>query len=187
MIEWYYHLMKDSLFQECVKNRKYIFNYFYRITGYDRELSEDLTQQTFLKMFTFFKKYDIQHKPYLTTWSLKVAKNIYYDFLRKKRDILECDIIFQIDESFSFDNFVSNANVETELEKRDLKRKIDIVLDELSPQQKEALDILKLHAIKKLDYEEISKIKNKSNDSCRAASCRIKKVLRNKLSETLLF
>lgn len=78
--------MKSKLFDECVKNRKYIFNYFFRMTGYNRDLSEDLTQQTFLKMFTFFTKYNITEKPYLTTWSLKVAKNIYYDYLRRKKE-----------------------------------------------------------------------------------------------------
>ncbi len=179
--------MKSKLFDECVKNRKYIFNYFFRITGYDRELSEDLTQQTFLKMFTFFTKYNITEKPYLTTWSLKVAKNIYYDYLRRKKDILECDIDTHIDKKFSFDDIVSGINIEEEILNKDLKKRIDDILDTLSLSQKESLDIFKLHIIEQRNYEEISKIKNKSNDSCRAASCRIKKVLNTKLSETLYF
>ena len=179
--------MKSKLFDECVKNRKYIFNYFFRITGYDRELSEDLTQQTFLKMFTFFTKYNITEKPYLTTWSLKVAKNIYYDYLRRKKDILECDVDTHIDKKFSFDDIVSDINIEEEILNKDLKKRIDDILDTLSLSQKESFDIFKLHIIEQRNYEEISKIKNKSNDSCRAASCRIKKVLNTKLSETLYF
>ena len=179
--------MKSKLFDECVKNRKYIFNYFFRMTGYNRDLSEDLTQQTFLKMFTFFTKYNITEKPYLTTWSLKVAKNIYYDYLRRKKEILECDVDTQVDEKFSFDSIDAGINIELEILNKDLKKRIDDILDTLSLSQKESLDIFKLHIIEQRNYEEISKIKNKSNDSCRAASCRIKKVLNTKLSETLYF
>lgn len=179
--------MKSDLFKECAKNRKLVFNYFFKITGYDRELSEDLTQQTFLKIFTYFTKYNMKEKSYLKTWSLKVAKNIYYDYLRRKKPVLECDIETNLDVKFSFDNLVSDINVEAEIINKDLKERMELVFDNLPLNQKELLDILKLHLIENKNYEEISEIKNKSNDSCRAGSCRIKKVLKTKLTETLLF
>ena len=179
--------MKSKLIEKCVKNRKYIFNYFFKMTGFDRELSEDLTQQTFLKIFTFFTKYNVQEKEYLTTWSLKVAKNIYYDHLRRKKEILECDVDTQVDEKFSFNNIDSGINIESEILNKDLKRNLDDVFDTLNPQQKEALEVFKLKYINGFDYDEISNLKNLSNDSCRQRTTRIRKVLKQKLTETLHF
>ena len=84
--------MNADLKKECLKHRKRLFNYFYKMTGNDYELSQDLTQQTFLKIFVYFDKHSITEKDYLPTWCLKVGKNIYIDYLRKKKDILECDL-----------------------------------------------------------------------------------------------
>jgi len=178
--------MNVDLKKECLKNRKYLFNYFYKMTGYDYELSQDLTQQTFLKIFVFFDKYNITEKEYLTTWCLKVAKNIYIDYLRKKKDILECDLDNLKDETFSFsDNLISEENIEKDFLKKDLQERINKVFDTLSPREKELLLVLKMNVLDDLEYHKIANIVNKSNDSLRQGSSRIKKILRNKLSEAL--
>ena len=54
--------MNADLKKECLKYRKRIFNYFYKMTGNDYELSQDLTQQTFLKIFVYFDKHGITEK-----------------------------------------------------------------------------------------------------------------------------
>jgi hypothetical protein len=59
------------------------------------------------------------------------------------------------------------------------------VFDTLSPRDKEALLVLQLNVMDEIEYHKISKIINKSNDSLRQDSCRIKKILRNKLSGAL--
>ena len=178
--------MNVDLKKECLKNRKYLFNYFYKMTGYDYELSQDLTQQTFLKIFVFFDKYNITEKEYLTTWCLKVAKNIHIDYLRKKKDILECDLDNLKDETFSFyDNLISEENIEKDFLKKDLQERISEVFETLSPREKELLLVLKMNVLDDLEYHKIAKILNKSNDSLRQGSSRIKKILRNKLSEAL--
>lgn len=178
--------MNVDLKKECLKNRKYLFNYFYKMTGYDYELSQDLTQQTFLKIFVFFDKYNITEKEYLTTWCLKVAKNIYIDYLRKKKDILECDLDNLKDETFSFEkHLISEENIEKDFLKKDLQERINKVFDTLSPREKELLLVLKMNVLDDLEYHKIANIVNKSNDSLRQGSSRIKKILRNKLSEAL--
>ena len=177
--------MKSDLFEECVKYRKWIFNYFYKITGYDYELSQDLTQQTFLKVYTFFNKYSITEKEYLPTWCLKVAKNIHIDHMRKKREILESEMCTDHYKDFNFEKIVSDFDIEIDFENKDLKRRFDLIFNSLSPNQKEALDILILNKVNGLNYDEISVIKKLSNDSCRQRTTRIRKVLREKLSEAL--
>jgi hypothetical protein len=59
------------------------------------------------------------------------------------------------------------------------------VFDTLSPRDKEALLVLQLNVMDDIEYHKIAKIINKSNDSLRQDSCRIKKILRNKLSGAL--
>jgi hypothetical protein len=59
------------------------------------------------------------------------------------------------------------------------------VFDTLSPRDKEALLVLQLNVMDEIEYHKISKIVDRSNDSLRQDSCRIKKVLRNKLSYAL--
>ena len=178
--------MNADLKKECLKNRKHLFNYFFRMTGNDYELSQDLTQQTFLKIFVFFDKYNIIEKEYLSTWCLKVGKNIYIDYLRKKKEILESDLDDLKDETFSFESYlISEVNIENDFLRKDLQVRMNKVFDTLSPREKEALLVLKMNVLEDLEYHKIAKIVNKSNESLRQSSLRIKRILRNKLSEAL--
>jgi len=59
------------------------------------------------------------------------------------------------------------------------------VFDTLSPREKEALLVLKMNVLDGLEYRKIAKIMNKSNDTLRQGSVRLRKVLRIKLSEAL--
>lgn len=178
--------MKKDLREECLLYRKHIFNYFYRNTGYNCELSEDLTQQTFTKIYVYFDKYNITKKEYLPTWMLKVAKNILYDHLRKKKEILQCDLDSYDDETFDFgDNLIAETNIENDFLKKDLQERINKVFDTLSPREKEALLVFKMNVLDGLEYRKIAKIMNKSNDTLRQGSVRLRKVLRIKLSEAL--
>ena len=179
--------MKPDIYKECTKYRKHIFNYFNKMSGYNVELSEDLTQQTYLKIYTFFDKYSITEKAYLPTWCLKVAKNIYIDHLRRKKDLLESELKTNEDLYFDFEQIKSNFSVETEFDRNNLKRNLEAVFETLTPQQKEALEIFKLFTLNGLNYDEISSLKNLSNDSCRQRTSRIRKVLKQKLTETLHF
>ena len=178
--------MNKELAEKCLTHRKHIFNYFYKLTGFNYELSEDLTQQTFVKIYTFFDKYKINEKEYLPTWMLKVAKNILIDYLRKKKDLLECELESYNDEVFDINSHQrSNTNIEADFERKLFNEKIESIFDELPPHQKEALSILKMNVLDDLEYHKISKIVNRSNDSLRQSSKRIKKILREKLAAEL--
>ena len=179
--------MKKDLREECLLYRKHIFNYFYRTTGYNCQLSEDLTQQTFTKIYVYFDKYNITKKEYLPTWMLKVAKNILYDHLRKKKEILECDLDSFDDETHDFgDNLIAETNIEKDYLKKELQENLNKVFDTLSPREKEALLVLKMNVLDGIEYYKIAKIMNKSNDTLRQSSVRLRKVLREKLAAELL-
>ena len=177
--------MNTKLIDQCLSRRKHIFNYFLRMTGRDYDLSQDLTQQTFLKIITFFDKYKVIEKEHLNTWMIKVAKHILYDHLRKQKYVLQADIEKDDCDIIYYDGLISENNIEADYQSKEFQEAIEEILSLLPPNQRELFDILKMHDIDGLEYKEISKITGRSNDSLRQGSIRIKKILRNKLSEAL--
>jgi len=177
--------MNTKLVNQCLSRRKHIFNYFLRMTGSDFDLSQDLTQQTFLKIITFFDKYKVIEKEHLNTWMIKVAKNILYDHLRKKKYVLQADIEKDDCEIMYYDGLISKTNIEVDYQAKELQEALKEIVSLLPPNQRELFDILKMHDIDGLEYKEISKITGITNDSLRQSSSRIKKILRIKLSEAL--
>jgi RNA polymerase sigma-70 factor (ECF subfamily) len=155
------------------------------MTGSDFDLSQDLTQQTFLKIITFFDKYKVIEKEHLNTWMIKVAKNILNDHLRKKKYVLQADIEKDDCEIMYYDGLISETNIEVDYQTKELQEALKEIVSLLPPNQRELFDILKMHDIDGLEYKEISKITGMSNDSLRQSSLRIKRILRNKLSEAL--
>ena len=69
--------------------RKYVdkvFNYFWYRTGHDKALSEDLTQETFLKAFQNLQKFRIRGYSYLT-YLLTIARHLLIDHHRKPKSV----------------------------------------------------------------------------------------------------
>ncbi len=69
--------------------RKYadkVFNYFWYRTGHDKQLSEDLMQETFLRAFQQRERYKAKGYSYLT-YLLTIAHNLLVDHYRKPKSI----------------------------------------------------------------------------------------------------
>ena len=66
----------------------YVFGFLLKNTA-DEILSEDLTQETFLKMIRSIEKYDPGGSASFGTWLITLAKNCYIDYLRRNRIRLE--------------------------------------------------------------------------------------------------
>ena len=80
-----------------------IFKYLMSLTK-NTDLSEELTQETFYKMIKKINTYNEKSK--FVVWLCEIAKNTYYDYLRKNKKIL---IKYEINE-----NLASNSNVEND-------------------------------------------------------------------------
>jgi len=61
-----------------------IYRYFFYKTG-DKQSTEDLTAETFLKAYINFEKFD-DKKAAIQTWLMTLAKNIYTDNYRKYKN-----------------------------------------------------------------------------------------------------
>jgi RNA polymerase sigma-70 factor (ECF subfamily) len=58
-----------------------VFSLVYRMVR-DRELAEDLAQETFVKVFTHLESFNPKYK--LSSWIFKIASNLAIDSLRRK-------------------------------------------------------------------------------------------------------
>ena len=64
------------------RHHRGLFNYFYRVTG-NREQSEDLTQEVFMRMLKYRESY--QPRTSFTAWMYQVARNVGVDTHRKHK------------------------------------------------------------------------------------------------------
>ena len=88
------------LIRKCQRGDRQAFDelirlYYTYVSGFllkataDRELSEDLTQETFLKMIRSIDTFDPGGSASFGTWLITIAKNGYIDHLRRSRIRLE--------------------------------------------------------------------------------------------------
>lgn len=75
----------------------YVSGFLLKATG-DKLLSEDLTQDTFLKMICGIENYKPKNNVCFGTWLITIAKNRYIDYLRRNSVYIEdIDTVFIAD------------------------------------------------------------------------------------------
>lgn len=91
---------EKALIKRCQRGERQAFDelirlYYDYVSGFllkntaDEMLTEDLTQETFLKMIRSIEKFDPGGSAAFGTWLITIAKNCYIDHLRKNRIQLE--------------------------------------------------------------------------------------------------
>ncbi len=74
---------REPAYRELIRRyERPVFSLVYRMVR-DRELSEDLTQDTFIKVLTHIEKYRSEFK--FSSWLFKIANNVAIDFLRRRQ------------------------------------------------------------------------------------------------------
>ncbi|KKP88208.1 MAG: RNA polymerase, sigma-24 subunit, ECF subfamily [Berkelbacteria bacterium GW2011_GWA2_35_9] len=134
----------DKAFEIIVSTcERAIYNFIFRMVQ-RKEDAEDLTQETFLKIYKNIKKYNPEYK--FTTWIFTIAQRTVYDFLRKKRKTKELYIIDDKDNPFETPDKSSAYN------NRDYIIDISRSLQKLDYNYK---SVLWLHYWEGLSYKEI--------------------------------
>lgn len=100
---------------------KPIYSFVYKNIG-NSEMAEDVTQETFVKVWKNLKKFD-KNKSF-KSWLFTIAKNNSIDFLRKKKTVS----LSSLEESLPDKN-----NFINDIEQKDSIKKIHNVLQNLSP------------------------------------------------------
>ena len=91
---------EKALIKKCQQGDRQAFDalirlYYDYVSGFllkttaDKTLSEDLTQETFLKMIRSIERFNPGGSASFGTWLITIAKNCYIDHLRRNRIYLE--------------------------------------------------------------------------------------------------
>ncbi|MBP9758502.1 RNA polymerase sigma factor [Candidatus Dojkabacteria bacterium] len=145
---------------EAYKNHsRQIFTFIFLRVNKNREIAEDILQETFLKAFKYKDKYN----PELAnekTWLIAIAKNLVTDYYKGRYkyvgEKLE-DFVDYKDESVSLEE-----SVDEKLEYESVVKALDLLSDK-------DRELIILRYINELELEEISKILEMSYDNVKVS------------------
>ncbi len=131
-----------------------LFGFFYRITS-NRDLSEDLVQNLFIRIMKYRKNFRGEGK--FSTWMYTIARNILADhFKQTKRKGFNIEIT-------DAHELINDESIEFELE----EEKHQLLKKAMNCLEKEKLELLILSRYQGLKYREIAEIMNSSEGAIR--------------------
>jgi len=135
----------DKLATLFENNKVKLFNYFLR-TGNNRALSEDLVQETFMRILAY--RTSFSGTSTFKSWMYGIAKNTVADHYRKnKNQALNCDM----DE----EELANGQTLGEEFETKEQNVLFNKSLAIISPEDRE---IIMLSRFQQLNYQEISEL-----------------------------
>lgn len=135
----------DSLAPLFEKYHVKLYNFFLRLTR-NKDLSNDLTQNVFRRIISYRESYDTQWK--FRSWMYQIARNVHLKHYKENK-ILISD--FYEPEQIEEDNMSSHEEDELTIRKHTLYE----ALNQLSPEQREIIELSRFQGLK---YKEISDI-----------------------------
>ena len=148
---------REAAHRELVKRyERPVFSLVFRMVR-DRELAEDLTQDTFVKVLSHLDRYRTDFK--FSSWLFKIANNVAIDHLRKRQlDTISLDGAASAGDAdaiaaTSFDVGDHAENALDELEARELGSAIERAIASLRPEYRSCI---LLRHVEGRSYEEIA-------------------------------
>jgi RNA polymerase sigma-70 factor, ECF subfamily len=148
---------RDDAFRELIRRyERPVFSLVFRMVR-DRELAEDLAQDTFIKVLNHIDRYRPEFK--LSSWLFKIANNVAIDHLRRRQlDTVSMDgsphaASAEAIESTSFDVAVPQESALEEMEAKELGSAIEQAIARLRPEYRSCI---MLRHVEGRSYEEIA-------------------------------
>lgn len=129
--------------------KKILFGFFYNMY-HNAELSEDLVQNTFIRILKYRSSFKGEGE--FKVWMFHIARNISHDYFRKNR-INDGDDIDQWSDRLGDDS----ANRDDELVHDEDMRMLKIAMGRLDEEKREVLTLSKLDGMK---YKQIGEVLN---------------------------
>ena len=148
----------QAAFAELVRHyTPQIYNFAYRLCG-NAQTAEDITQETFIKVWKNIKKADPSRG--FRAWIFTIARNTTTDFLRKKKSIPFSNL-GNADEDFNFEDVLESEteHVEKSLGNIEDAEYFKTLLGKIPNDYQE---VLAMYYQNDMTFEEISKVLNKS-------------------------
>jgi RNA polymerase sigma-70 factor (ECF subfamily) len=153
------------------KHKKPVYNFILKMIG-RRDAAEDILQTVFLKYYENMDK--IKNPERAPQWIYTVARNEIYQHMRNKYKAF----ISYIE---SEDENRSEADLESELERKEISQMVKDEIDQLSSEHKE---VILLKEMSGLSYKEIAQILNITEDLVKSRLFKARKKLSEKLLKT---
>ena len=163
--------MEDVLTHLYKRYSASVFNFLVYFTG-NRQASEDLVQETFLRVMQYYANFEGRSHP--KTWILKIAKNVAIDYERRRR----LPIFNSTYESDRFDQLQSVTNTEEEVLDRESVERIIQAINSLRPQYRLAII---LRGIEGLSTAQVAEILNWSEAKVKTTLHRARQQLLKRL------
>ncbi len=150
---------RDSAFRELIRRyERPVFSVIYRMVR-NRELAEDLAQETFIKVLNALDRYNPKYK--FSSWIFKIAHNATLDHLRKKQPetlSLEGSPHAETQDQVDATSFAAVDNAESPEDythSKELGSEIEAAIQRLRPEYRA---VIVLWHIEGRPYDEIAEI-----------------------------
>ena len=153
----------EEIYKEYFKT---VYKYLFCLTS-NHDLAEELTQETFYKAVKKIDTYEGKCK--ISVWLCQIAKYTWYDYLRRRQEIINIDDLYE---------FKSEVSLEDKIIEEEEKNLIEGKLNVLDDFSKEVV-ILRIKG--DMSFKEIGYVLNKTENWARVTYYRAK----NKLKEAL--
>ncbi len=148
---------KEAAYRELIRRyERPVFSLIFRMVR-DREIAEDLAQDTFIKVLNHIDRYRPEFK--LSSWLLKIANNVAIDHLRKRQlDTISIDGSPHASsaaevEATQIDVAAKQENALEEMEAKEIGKAIESAIESLRPEYRSCI---MLRHVEGRSYEEIA-------------------------------
>ncbi len=117
----------------------------------DREITEDIFQDTFIKVIKTLKKGNYNEEGKFLPWVMRISHNLIIDYFRKKNRMPR----FEGNSDFNIFSIMSDdkLNAERQLIKEQIDQDLCVLIKELP---KDQMDVLEMRIYKNMSFKEIS-------------------------------
>ncbi len=121
----------------------------------DRDLSEDIFQETFVKIINTLKLGNYNEEGKFLPWAMRIAQNLVIDYFRKSSRMRMINESSSRSEEFTIFSILKmeDANIEQQITKTELEQQMVALLDHLPDSQK---DIIQKRIFMDLSFKEIA-------------------------------
>ena len=167
---------------EAIPHKDILFNFALRTTG-NADDAKDLLQETFMKAFRFWDKYEKGTN--IRAWLFRIMKNSYIN--RYRKETREPGMVDYDDVENFYDSIRDDSTDSNDLQKRMYSNMLsDEVISALQSLPEDFRTVLILCDIEQLTYEEISDFLNCPIGTVRSRLHRGRKMLEEKLHDYAL-
>lgn len=154
-----------------------VYNFVFQMTR-DAALSDDVTQDTFVKAWKNLRKYNSDFN--FRSWLFRIARNTAIDYLRKRRHIKFSEFDDEDGNNYILDTVSDDEPLPEELVARfEEEQELNRILDRLKLNDRE---LIFLHLNQGLSFEEIGQISGESVNTIKSRYRRTIIKLRKEMS-----